>query len=169
MRIKPTTCRVLAIDPGFERVGIAIIEKFAGKEKLLHSECFKTSAHNEFPERLKSLGIKVGNVIKEWKPDAFTTEKLFLSVNQKTAMRVSEARGVIIYEASKAGLPVREFTPLEIKMAITGYGKATKNQVSIMVRKLISFPDKKALDDELDAVAAGLTFFAYQNYPHKSR
>src|SRR3970282_910909 len=97
-----------------------------------------------------------------WGPDAFTAEKLFLSANQKTAMRVSEARGVIIYEAAKAGLPVREFTPLEIKMAVTGYGKSTKDQVSFMVRKLISFPDKKTIDDELDAVAAGLTFFAYR-------
>jgi len=154
--------KVLAIDPGFERMGIAIIEKTGDKETLLHSECFKTSARDEFPKRLKDIGTKIEGLIKEWGPDAFTAEKLFLSANQKTAMRVSEARGVIIYEAAKAGLPVREFTPLEIKMAVTGYGKSTKDQVSFMVRKLISFPDKKTIDDELDAVAAGLTFFAYR-------
>lgn len=152
--------KVLAIDPGFERLGIAVIEKTLGQEKILHSECFKTKSSLPFSLRLALLGGRVKKIINDFKPGALAIETLFFSTNQKTVMRVAEARGVIIYEAKRSGLRVSEFTPLEVKVAITSYGKADKIQIMSMVRKLISVPKKTVSDDELDAVAIGLTYFA---------
>ena len=158
--------KLLAIDPGYERVGIAIIEKEnKGKENLVYSECFKTDAKLPFIERLLALGTEIARVIKKYKPDGLAIEKLYMTTNQKTAMQVAEARGVTIYEASKLGLPIYEYTPMEIKVAVTGYGKATKDDVFFMVKKLIELPDsRKIIDDEIDAIAVGLTCFACQKF-----
>lgn len=153
--------RILGIDPGYERLGIAVIEKISGKEKVLFSECFKTSSKLDFSERLLLVGEEVKKVIKKYKPEILSIETLFLSNNQKTAMRVSETRGVIIYEARKAGLEVFEGTPLQIKMATTGYGKADKAQIIKMVKLLVELDTDKKQDDELDAIAIGLTASAY--------
>lgn len=159
--------KVLAIDPGFERLGIAVIEKErGGKEILLYSSCFTTSAKTPFEERLFLIGQEVRRVIKVWQPESLAIETLFFTTNQKTAMRVAEARGVILYEAKTSGLAIKEFTPLQVKIAITGYGRAEKKQIALMVKKLLVFKDKKTTDDEFDAVAVGLTFFAHHRYPH---
>lgn len=152
--------RIIAIDPGYERLGIAILEK--GKnEELLFSECFKTSATRSFPERLELVGREVARVIEEYAPGALAIENLFISNNQKTAMRVAEVRGAILYQARLSGIAVYEYTPLQIKTATTGYGKATKEQMMRMVRTLIPTTQKIAQDDEMDAVAVGITHFAY--------
>ena len=165
--IKNSKLRVLAIDPRFERLGLAIIEKKrGGKEILLYSSCFTTSAKIPFEKRIFLIGQEVARVIKVWQPEALAIETLFLTTNQKTAMRVAEARGVILYESKVAGLYVKEFTPLQVKIAVTGYGRADKGQVALMVKKLLVFKDKKTKDDEFDAVAVGLTFFAHHRYPH---
>ena len=153
--------RVLAIDPGYERLGIAVLEKIKrGKETLIHSECFTTKRAEPDTERLRQIGEKIRETIKKWKPEALAIETLFLHSNQKTAMRVAEARGIILYEAVRAGLTIAEYSPLQIKMAVTGYGRADKQQVSEMIPRLISLPKKIRIDDELDAIAVGLTFFA---------
>lgn len=154
--------RVLAIDPGYEKMGVAVIEKTNGKEVLLFSECFKTSRKNSPGERLLALGKEVGRVIKKFRPEALAIEKLFFTENQKTAMLVSEARGVIIYEAAGSRLPVAEFTPLQVKTAVTSYGKSTKAQMKFMVEKLISVGKQISEDDEYDAIALGLTYFAME-------
>jgi len=155
--------RVLAIDPGFERLGIAVLErdKKTRKEILVHSECFKTKPSLPFSERLSLLGSRVREVIGKFEPEALAIETLFFTANQKTAMKVSEARGVVIYEASLAGLKIHEYTPLQIKVAVTGYGKATKNQVNDMVGKLIAVPKKISSDDEMDSIACGITCLAH--------
>ena len=157
---------VLGIDPGFERLGIAIISKTLGdkKETVIYSECFHTSAKLPFHERLTLLGEKVGTIIKKYKPTALAIEKLYFAANQKTAMNVAEARGVVVYEASKQGLQICEYTPLEIKVAITGYGKASKDMVMSMIPKLCNMEKQTASDDELDAVAIGLTAFAREKF-----
>lgn len=152
--------RILSIDPGYERLGIAVLEKNK-KEELLFSECFKTKATLSFPERLELVGREIARVIKEFSPETLAIENLFLETNQKTAMRVAETRGAILYQARLLGLEVYEYTPLQIKMATTGYGKATKEQVMTMVRKLVSGAETKKQDDEMDAIAIGLTHFAY--------
>lgn len=157
--------KILAIDPGFERVGIAIIEKtHLQKDKLVYSACFKTSSKIPFPERLKNIGTEIEKIIKKYKPEVLAIEKLYFTTNQKTAMGVSEARGVIVYIASKNGLSVCEYTPPQIKVAVTGYGKADKNMVMSMVPKLIDINPKISSDDELDAIAIGLTCLACEKF-----
>ncbi len=157
--------RIIGIDPGFERLGIAIIEKpLTGKEVVVYSECFKTTPKIKFHERLFLLGEEVRNIIENYKPKALAIEKLYITNNQKTAMNVSEARGVILYEASRAGLDIYEYTPGEIKVAITGYGKATKEMIMSMVPKLCKMDKITESDDELDAVAIGLTCYAIEQF-----
>jgi len=148
--------RILSIDPGYERVGIAILEK-DGDEKLLFSECFTTSPNENFEDRVLMIGTELINLIEKWKPTKLAIETLFFNTNQKTAMRVAEARGVIIYQSKKMGLDIYEYTPLQIKNAITGYGRASKDQVESMVRNLIKIEKGKMYDDEMDAIAIGLT------------
>jgi len=152
--------RILAIDPGYERVGIAIL----GKDTLVFSECFKTSSKIPFSERLFLIGREIESVIKKYKPKLLAIEKLFFATNQKTAMSVSEAKGVIVYEAKKAGLKIFEYTPLEIKIAVTGYGKSDKKSVINMVKKLIKINENKNSDDEIDAIAVGLACFAREKF-----
>ncbi|MEQ1665968.1 MAG: crossover junction endodeoxyribonuclease RuvC [Bdellovibrionales bacterium] len=153
--------KIIAIDPGYERVGIAILEKHSkGNEVLLHSECFKTSSKLPHTVRLGLIGEKINSIIKLWKPEALSIEKLFFNTNQKTALSVAEARGVIVYEAVVANLSVYEYTPLQVKIAVTGYGRSEKKAVMSMVPKLISISKKIKSDDEFDAIALGLTFFA---------
>jgi len=156
--------RVLAVDPGYEKMGVAILEKHNSKEILLFSECFKTDRKLPANERLCALGKEIEKVIESYKPEALAIEKLFFTENQKTVMRVSEARGVIIYEATRAGLSVFEYTPLEVKVAITSYGRSEKNQIKFMVEKLVKVNKKIKEDDEYDAIALGLTYFAREKY-----
>ena len=154
--------RVLAIDPGYDRLGIAVVEKQKGVEVALFSACVTTDKKKTASERLAHIGEEIKNAITKWKPDALATETLFLFSNQKTAFRVAEARGVILYEAARAGLPVSEYTPLQIKIAVTGYGRSDKTQVTDMVKKLVLLSTKKRLDDEYDAIAIGLTCLAHE-------
>lgn len=154
--------RILGIDPGYERLGIAVLEKNKGekKEKVLFSECFKTSAKLNFSERLFLIGEEVKKVISKYKPEVLSIETLFLNTNQKTVMQVAEARGVVIYEAVSAGLKVFEASPPQIKIATTGYGRANKEQITKMVKILVDVEKSKTSDDELDAIAIALTAFA---------
>lgn len=157
---------ILGIDPGFERLGIAILEKNRGdrRERVLFSECFKTSPKLEFSERLNLLGEEVQTVIKKYKPELLSIETLFLTTNQKTVMRVAETRGVVIYEASRAGLKIFEASPPQIKIATTGYGKSDKAQIIKMVKMLVDIDNSKKSDDELDAIAIAITGFAHNRF-----
>ncbi|MFC1802047.1 crossover junction endodeoxyribonuclease RuvC [Patescibacteria group bacterium] len=157
--------RVLSIDPGYERVGIAIIEKEKNqKEKLIYSDCFKTSVKEPFYQRMLQIGDEIEKIIDQYSPNKIAIETLFFNTNQKTAMKVSETRGTIIYQALKKDLDVFEFTPLQIKTAITGYGRGDKNQVTAMVKNLIKIEKDIKYDDEFDAIAVGLTYFAYSSF-----
>ena len=155
--------RILGIDPGYDRLGIAILEKSAdtpGKELLLYSECFQTSSKDSIYDRLQRVGTEIARIIDEFEPKALAIENLFITKNQKTAMRVAEARGIIMYEAIKRGLPVHEYTPMQIKVAITGHGSSDKQMVTKMIGLLVESPKKKMLDDEYDAIAVALTHSA---------
>ncbi len=149
--------RILGVDPGYERLGLAVLEKTKGKELLIYSECFRTSPKKEFVDRLCEIGSRVADSIKKYKPDALAIENLFIEKNQKTAMRVSEVRGVILYEARCHNLRIAEYTPLQVKLAVTSYGKSDKKQVESMVRKLLALDSVKKMDDEIDAIAIALT------------
>ena len=157
--------KILAIDPGYERIGIAIIERRAGSpDTLAYSHCFKTSAKIPFNERLCAIGLEIERIIILYKPQALAIEKLYFTSNQKTVMGVAEARGVIIYAASKHQLHVFEYTPPQIKVAVTGYGKADKSMILGMIPKLITMPASITSDDELDAIAIGLTCLASERF-----
>lgn len=160
--------RVLGVDPGYERLGVAILEKAPKQiEVLLFSGCLRTDAKQEFSDRLLSLGREFTQIIKDQKPSHMAMEGLFFTNNKKTAMRVAEVRGLLIYLAKNSGLEVFEYNPLSIKTALTGYGKATKQQVEAMVRQLIRLDNTKRIDDEMDAIAVALTHLAHKqsNYP----
>src|SRR3989338_409340 len=135
--------RVLAIDPGYDRLGIAVLEKLVRKETVLFSSCVTTNKTHAQEKRLWYIGNEIGKIIKEWGPKMFAIESLFLFSNQKTVMRVAEARGVCLYEAARAGLAVYEYTPLQIKIAVTGYGRSDKRQVTEMVKKLGKLDERK--------------------------
>ena len=153
--------RILAIDPGFERIGIAVLDKtIKQKHDLVYSSCFKTPTKIPFHERLSMIGLEIEKIIKEYKPEVLAIEKLYFTTNQKTVMGVSEARGVIVYTASKNKLSIFEYTPPQIKIAVTGYGKSSKDAVMSMVPKLINITHKTNSDDELDAIATGITCLA---------
>lgn len=150
--------KILGIDPGYERVGIAVIEsENSSKNTLVYSNCFKTSTKKLLNQRIKEIGLEIKKIISEHKPEAISVEKLYFATNQKTAMGVSEARGVIIYEASLSELEIFEYTPMEIKSAITSYGKSDKKQIISMVCRLIKIEKKIKHDDEYDAIALALT------------
>lgn len=157
--------KVLAIDPGYDRVGIAIVEKqradsTATREVCLHSETFQTSKDTDFNTRLYQVGQRIAELINEYDPEHLAIETIFFSKNQKTAMQVAQARGTIIYEALKQGLSVHEYSPQQIKVAVTGHGGADKQAVLQMLTHLVSLDNRKRLDDEYDAIACALTFLA---------
>jgi len=155
---------ILAIDPGYERLGVAIIDKDRGKkENLIHSECFKTDAKLPFEDRVLEIGNKIEEMISIHKPYVLAIETLFFSKNTKTAMRVAETRGVIIYIAKKNNLIIKEINPMEIKLAVTGDGKSDKQQMTKMVQLILGI-NKKTTDDEYDAIACGLACSAFIKY-----
>ncbi len=152
--------RILAFDPGYERLGVAVIEKVNGKEALLYSGCIRTKATLSFPERLAVLGAATEALIETWQPKAVALESLYFENNAKTAMNVSAVRGMLLYLAARNNLPAHEYTPLQVKVAVTGHGQASKAAVALMVPKLVSISLGKRLDDELDAIAVGITCLA---------
>lgn len=150
---------ILGIDPGTTSVGYALLEGGRGTCRVLSADLVrikKTSPH----ERLAELASGIEKVITKWRPEALGIERLFFAKNQKTALAVAEARGVILLTASRRGLMVYEYTPLEIKKTVTGDGAADKEQLEKMVR--LSLPETKELgarDDVFDAIAAALTCY----------
>lgn len=157
--------RLIALDPGYERLGLAVIEKNPReKEILLYSDCFKTNKTLPHNERLGLVAAELERVIAEYAPKALCLETLFFTVNQKTAMKVAEVRGVILATAAKYGLRVYEYGPGQIKVAVTGYGKSDKNQIIAMIPRLITVTKHIEHDDEYDAIAVGLTCFATERF-----
>ncbi|MEK7531275.1 MAG: crossover junction endodeoxyribonuclease RuvC [Patescibacteria group bacterium] len=146
----------IAIDPGYDRIGISVFE---GKT-LVHSECFETDKKKEFAERLVAVHKHVAAALKKYKPESLALETLFFSTNVKTAIKVSEARGVILLAAAQAGVSVCEYSPQAVKIAVTGSGNAPKEAVIRMVQKLVPLGAQKRLDDEYDAIALGLAHTA---------
>jgi crossover junction endodeoxyribonuclease RuvC len=143
--------KIIAVDPGYDRVGIAIFDG----QRLVHSECYEPPK-GVFAERLRGVHERVVALIKKHKPSSLALETIFFSKNQKTAIKVAEARGVIELAAAEAGIPVVEYSPQAVKIAVTGSGNAPKDAVVRMVEKLLALPKQKRLDDEYDAIALGL-------------
>lgn len=153
--------RVLAIDPGYDRIGVAVMEHDGQKEHLLYSTCLETDRSASLAQRLQSIGVDISTLITKYNPTALAIESLFFNKNVKTAIGVAHARGVIMYLAQQASCIVYEFGPQEIKVAVTGYGKSDKQAVYEMVQRLVDNVPAKALDDEYDAIAIGITCLAH--------
>lgn len=149
--------KVLAIDPGYERLGIAILEKQKGKDALLHSECFQTDKKEDHSKRLFLIYSKLKKIIEEYSVNTCAIETLFFSSNVKTALKVAELRGVILVLCEIYGLKLHEFSPQAIKIGVTGYGKSDKNAVVKMIPLLLKINKKIKYDDEYDAIAVGIT------------
>ena len=162
--MKITNQRVMGIDPGYDRLGIAIMEKDPRGEKLIFSTCLTSDKKVDFSQRLWQLGKEIEKIIKKHQPTVVAMEKLFVTVNQKTAMAVAEVRGMIIYLSAKYQLAVNDFSPLEIKSCLTGYGQADKKQMISLVEKILKIKTKKKFDDEYDAMAVALTYLAKGNW-----
>jgi len=163
-----SSTKVLAIDPGYDRCGVAILERKKGKEVLLYSHCVQTNREEPFGERLFQIGNDVRKIIKRFSPNDIAIEKLYFNTNQKTAMGVAEVRGAIVYIAACSGVVVYEYTPSEIKTAVAGWGRADKKQVMEMIPRLIVIEKDIVLDDEYDAIATGLTHLAHKKAPPDS-
>jgi crossover junction endodeoxyribonuclease RuvC len=148
--------RIIGIDPGYDRFGIAVIERIHGKETVLHSSCVSTDKAAPYPDRLRTVGDGLAAAIMAHTPGALALEQLFFNKNVKTALKVAEARGVALYVARAHNLPVFEYSPQAIKIATTGYGKSGKKQVEEMLHRLVVGVPKIALDDEYDAIAVAL-------------
>ncbi len=153
--------KVLAIDPGYGRCGMAVVEKTDGKEILLYSDCVETDTKDEFVDRLAAVAIACERLLEEYKPDAVALEKLFFQKNQKTAMHVAEVRGALLECAARHDLPVAEYTPGQVKMAVGGYGSANKEAVAKMLHALLKIKKPIRHDDEYDAIAIGITHLAH--------
>lgn len=153
--------KVLAFDPGYDRLGVAVLERDGSKEKLIHSACILTNKKEGLEDRLKCIGDEIERLLAEHAPDAVALENLFFNQNVNTAIGVAQVRGIIIYLAKKTGCALYEFGPQEVKVAVTGYGKSDKQAVMQMVQRLILNAPVKGHDDEYDAIAIGITALAH--------
>lgn len=151
--------RIIGIDPGTGILGFGIIDVIKGKMTLVDAGVITTPAHTALDERLEDIFDSLTTIISETKPDVMSIEKLFFAQNVTTAMSVSHARGVAMLAGRKGKLPIYEYTPLQIKQTVTGYGKADKKQVQEMVRIQLGLSQIPKPDDCADALAAAITYY----------
>lgn len=149
--------RILGIDPGTGILGFGVIEGQVQTPKMVDAGVIRTKVHQPEPERLLIIYESLQEIVEATKPQVVSVEKLFFARNVTTAMSVSQARGVVLLVAQQHNLPIFEYTPMQIKLALTGYGKADKKQVQEMVRLLLKLKEVPKPDDCADALAAALT------------
>jgi crossover junction endodeoxyribonuclease RuvC len=148
--------RILGIDPGTALMGYGVVEFAGSKEKAVAYGALSTPAEMLPEKRLQSLYRGVVDLMLEHKPDAVAVEELFFGRNVTTAIHVGQARGVVLLAAADNGVPIREFTPMQVKMAVTGYGRADKAQVQQMVKMLLGLAQTPKPDDVADALAVAI-------------
>ncbi len=145
--------RILGIDPGIAIVGYGVVDKEGNRYKTVAYDAVTTKAHTPLEDRLEKVYNGVCEIIKEYKPDAMSIEELFFNNNAKTALTVGQARGVIILAAVQNHIPVYEYTPLQVKQALTGYGRASKTQIQQMMKSMLGLTEVPKPDDVADALA----------------
>ncbi|MCI5729350.1 MAG: crossover junction endodeoxyribonuclease RuvC [Clostridia bacterium] len=149
--------RILGIDPGYATVGYGVVDIQGGRYHSVEHGAIVTRPEDDFPRRLEIIFDAAYSVMQKYRPQALSLEKLFFANNKTTAIGVAEARGVILLAARKAGVPVYEYTPMQVKQAVTGYGGAQKPQVQEMVRRLLCLQSVPKPDDTADALAMAIT------------
>ncbi len=168
--------RIIGIDPGYAICGYGIIDADAGRLKVLDYGVLETHKSAPFAERLLIISDEINDLIEKWKPEVMAIEELFFAQNKTTAMATAHARGTIMTAAARQGVEVFEYTPSQVKKAVTGVGRAEKSQVSLMVKILLNLETEPKPDDAADALAIaicqGLTgrmksYEAYAGYQKK--
>jgi len=150
--------RVLGIDPGTATTGYAVVEETVGDLHMITLGVITTPAKTPLPSRLHTIHSELKEIVAEYEPEAAAVEELFFSRNARTAMSVGHARGVILLALVDSNLPIAEYTPMQIKQAVTGYGNANKHQVQEMVRMLLALPETPKPDDAADAAAVAICY-----------
>lgn len=148
--------RILGIDPGYATIGYGIVEYDNFRFKTIAYGAITTSPDKSFTERLYDIYEDVSTLIKNYKPDSLSIEKLFFNTNTKTAIDVAQARGIILLAARMSNIDIFEYTPLQVKQSITGYGRAEKHQVMEMVKNLLQLNSVPKPDDTADALALAI-------------
>lgn len=148
--------KILGIDPGTAMIGVGLIDYQNKKVSLLGHTCLHTQKQNTTSQRLESLFDQLTKIIKKYQPNVIAVEEIFFFKNAKTAVAVSQARGVILLAAAKQKIEIREYTPLQIKQALTGYGRAQKHQIQQMVKAVLQLKEIPKPDDAADALAAAI-------------
>ncbi|MFN2363212.1 MAG: crossover junction endodeoxyribonuclease RuvC [Halarsenatibacteraceae bacterium] len=148
--------KIMGIDPGLAALGYAFVEKNNNSFQLIEYDVIETSSDLTDVKRLKKIYERLQNLIKDNQPDCMAVEELFFNKNVKTAIRVGQARGVILLAGADAGLKVSEYTPLQVKQAVVGYGRASKHQVQHMVKALLNLESIPEPDDAADALAVAI-------------
>lgn len=157
--------RIMGIDPGYAIVGFGVVDYDKAAFTPIKYGCITTPAHTDFSDRLNEIYNDITEVLQALKPDALAMETVFLTTNQKTVIAVAEARGVLLLAARRAGVPVYEYTPLQVKQSVAGYGKANKKQVQEMTRTLLKLTVLPKPDDAADALAMAIC----HAYSYRSR
>ena len=150
--------RILGVDPGLTRCGIGIVDATATRNvRLVHVETVTSGAGEELTLRIKSIGDRIEALIVEHRPDALALERVFAQANLRSVMGVAQISGVVLFLAAKHGLPLRMYTPSEVKAAVTGSGRAEKAQIGIAVSKILQLADIPKPADSADALAIAIT------------
>ena len=148
--------RILGIDPGFATIGFGVVDSEGGRQQLVKCGVITTPAHTSLSSRLAQLYDDLTQLIELFRPDAVAVEELFFNTNITTGIAVAHGRGVILLACEKAGVKIYEYTPLQVKQAVVGYGRAEKKQVMEMVRRICGLNAPPRPDDAADAVALAL-------------
>lgn len=153
---KGRTMRILGIDPGFATIGFGLVEAERGRVHMVTYGAITTPANLTLSRRLYQIGVDMEELIGQLKPEVISIEELFFNTNITTGIAVAHGRGVLLYAAEKCGVPLYEYTPSQVKLAVTGYGKAEKRQVMDMTRRLLKLQNIPRPDDAADALALAL-------------
>ena len=154
---------ILGIDPGYALIGYGVISYDGGHFKTVNFGAITTPSDMKFPARLEIIYRDMNQLFTEFKPDALSIEKLFFNTNTTTAIDVAQARGVIVLAAHQKGLKISEYTPLQVKQAVTGYGRAEKHQVMEMIKSILSLKSVPKPDDTADALALAICHGHYSD------
>lgn len=149
--------KILGIDPGIGRTGWGVIEAQGSKFSMINCGCIETKVNGLVHERLLVMYEEIQKLLEEYQSDEVAIEELFFNTNAKTALVVGQARGVVLLAAAQKQIPITSYTPLQVKQAVTGYGKAEKGQVGQMVKMLLQLEKLPRLDDTTDALAIAIT------------
>ncbi len=157
--------RILGIDPGYATTGYGFIDYFSGRLSFVVAGIISTSSKEGLPERLGRIFREINLLIDSYKPDAAAIESLYFQNNHKTAIKVAEARGVILLALKEKGIAISEYTPLQVKSSTTGYGRAEKHQIIMMTKTILNLKENPKPDDAADALAIALCHLNYSKFP----